>query len=181
MEIEKRKWKFSALASLVCIGLRDHFLCKFQIVSNDNQIRFLNLDIQYLPYVLRNENWKCLLHERREIFLGLLLNSHPHGFYRIQTTRNKKMSSKKCQISILKRTLKSWFRVLIFHTHRSALSGSNVFCENFLWRVDEKMGSEQSCRSITLQKIRIGLNQRRKYVDKVIMALTMYDTFYNVN
>lgn len=139
------------------------------------------LDIQYLPSVLRNENWKCLLHERREIFLGLLLNSHPHGFYRIQTTRNKKMSSKKCQISILKRTLKSWFRVLIFHTHRSALSGSNVFCENFLWRVDEKMGSEQSCRSITLQKIRIGLNQRRKYVDKVIMALTMYDTFYNVN
>lgn len=85
------------------------------------------LDIQYLPFVLRIENWKCLLHERREIFLGLLLNSHPHGFYRIQTTRNKKMSSKKCQISILKRTLKSWFRVLIFRTHRSVLSGATFF------------------------------------------------------
>lgn len=114
MEIEKRKWKFSALASLVCIGQRDHFLCKFQIVSNDNQIRFLNLDIQYLPYVLRNENWKCLLHERREIFLGLLLNSHPHGFYRIQTTRNKKCPLKSVKFRFSKGHLNRDFVSLYF-------------------------------------------------------------------
>lgn len=101
------------------------------------------LDIQYLPFVLRIENWKCLLHERREIFLGLLLNSHPHGFYRIQTTRNKKMSSKKCQISILKRTLKSWFRVLIFHTHRSVLSGAT-----FLWEFLVTCGWKDGKRTV---------------------------------
>lgn len=165
-------------ASLVCIGLRDHFLCKFQIVSNDNQIRFLTFNICPSSWELKTESVYCMNGVRFSWVCSLILIRMDFTGYKPQETKKCPLKSVKFRFS--KGHLNRDF-VSLYFIHIAPFYQAQRFCENFLWRVDKKMGSEQSCRSITLQKIRIGLNQRREYVDKVIMALTMYDTFYNVN
>lgn len=49
---------------------------------------------------------------------------------------------------------------------------------------EEKTTTNEKHHVVTTNKTRIVLNRKRKwakYVDKVIIALTTYDTFYKVN
>lgn len=70
---------------------------------------------------------------------------------------------------------------VIFFLHSTTLAGSsNIFfiCENFLF--EERISNMKSVMSPIRCKTRIALNWKRedeKCVDKVIIALTTYDTF----
>lgn len=153
---KKWKWKFSlSFSRRACLcGFSIPFLRKFQIVSNDNQT-------QYLPFVsVLNGNWKCLFvaWTAWDFFAEISVSANeeilPEMFDISVTTRRTKKSWKKCQISLPK-------------------GHSTVFCSVcvtrlLLWDIFPRHECSQK-------------PDWPQCVDKVIIALTMYDTFYKPN
>lgn len=148
----KRKWKFAS--------------CKCKIVSDGNQI---------VLFVLRlsNGNWKCLfsLHERRETFLGSLLESSARNltgnvqfdFINRNEREKNPQKFKKCQISVPECP-----RDLFFQSYWFIVEGFLV-----VRNISAVTTSKKPCRHVALacNNPGIALNWKwAKHVDKVIIA-----------
>lgn len=163
---------------------RDHFLRKFKIVSNNNRV----------VYICPSSPWMkiesvYLLHERRETFLGFALleftfasiSNRPHRLYRkcsIFLRPHKKILAEPQKVSNFA-SQKCPYQDDFFVVISRLVWFVNICVRNGFFYVLRKNTEHVLCRRIVMlmHKPRIGLNRKWKCVDKVIIALTMCDTF----